>query len=50
MSMRVLNRRGAREITPEELDQVPGAISTCFITACRGPNGPGVGDDVRCDT
>lgn len=49
MSTRVLNRRGARELTPEELGQVPGAFSTCFITACRSLGGGGAGDDVRCD-
>lgn len=45
MSNRVLNRRGARELTPEEIDRV-AAAGECFITIC------GVlhfsEDDVRC--
>lgn len=45
---RVLNRQGAREMTPEELDQVYGAVSTCFITACHVGNS-GVADDTKCD-
>ena len=48
MSIRVLNRRGARELSKEEVDAIQGAASTCLITAC------GViphirADDTRCD-
>ena len=48
MSMRVLNRMGAREITREEIEQIQGAANTCLITAC------GViphirADDTRCE-
>ncbi len=48
MSMRVLNRRGARELTPEELDEIQGAANSCLITAC-GAVGHFRADDTRCD-
>jgi hypothetical protein len=35
MSNRVLNRRGAREVTPEEMDQVAGGAS--LHTLCGVP-------------
>jgi hypothetical protein len=49
MSNRVLSRVGARELTPEEVQRVAGAISSG--TGCVGtsihPGGPIV--DQRCD-
>jgi hypothetical protein len=48
MSNRVLNRLGARELTPEEVDNVAAGTTT---TGCRGTslhkNGPIV--DILCD-
>lgn len=35
MSNRVLNRRGAREVTPEEMDQIAGGVS--LHTLCGFP-------------
>jgi hypothetical protein len=48
MLMRVLNRRGARELTPEELEQIQGGAHTCLITAC-GVIGHFRADDTRCE-
>jgi hypothetical protein len=45
MSNRVLNRRGARELTPEESKRVSGASSECFFTVSGMPPR---GDDVHC--
>lgn len=49
MSNRVLNRAGARELTPDELEQIRGVGST--DTGCTGTslhkNGPIV--DFKCD-
>jgi len=47
MSNRVLNRRGAREVTPEEMERIQGAANTCFITACGVIRH--IADDERCD-
>lgn len=41
MSMRVLNRIGARELTVEEFNQVQGAqVATKVKTACGNPLHP----------
>jgi len=49
MSTRVLNRRGARELTPEEIDQIQGAANSCRITACNVFGHIINADDTRCD-
>jgi hypothetical protein len=46
MSNRVLNRLGARELAPEEVQQVIGADTGCRGTSIH-PNGPVV--DILCD-
>jgi hypothetical protein len=46
MSNRVLNRVGARQLTPEEVEQVGGAATGCRGTSIH-PGGPIV--DVLCD-
>ena len=47
MSNRVLSRKGARVLTPEEIEQTKGASTTgCFSTQTR-PGGPV--DDFGCD-
>jgi len=47
MSNRVLNRKGARELTPEEMDQIIGAATgACLMTVCGVP--PRLVDDLRC--
>lgn len=46
MSNRVLNRRGARELTPEEVEQAKGVGTGCFSTQTV-PGGPI--DDFGCD-
>jgi len=48
MSMRVLNRIGARELTREEVDQIQGGNSSCLITAC-GVIPHVRADDTRCE-
>lgn len=45
MSNRVLSRRGARELTPEETDRVAAASNACIGTLC----GSGKIDDVHCN-
>lgn len=46
MSLRVLNRMGARELTREELDQI--RVGSCLITACGVV--PHIrADDTRCE-
>jgi len=47
MSMRVINRVGARELKPEEVDQVTGAAGTCKGVLSLFP--PKV-DGVICDS
>ncbi len=46
MSNRVLNRTGARQLTPEEVERVSGAQTGCRGTSLH-PGGPVV--DVLCD-
>lgn len=46
MSNRVLNRKGARDLTPEEIEQAKGAGTGCFSTS-TSPGGPT--DDFGCD-
>jgi hypothetical protein len=46
MLNRVLNRKGARELTAEEVEQAKGAGTGCFSTDTR-PGGPV--DDFGCD-
>jgi hypothetical protein len=46
VSNRVLNRRGARELTPEEQEYVAGGTTGCHGTSLH-KNGPIV--DVSCD-
>jgi hypothetical protein len=46
MSNRVLNRVGARNLTPEEAEKVAGGSTGCRGTSLH-PNGPIV--DVLCD-
>jgi hypothetical protein len=46
MSNRVLTRRGARELTPEEVQHVAGGTTGCRGTSLH-KNGPIV--DVECD-
>ena len=45
MSNRVLIRRGARELTPEEINYVYGASNACIGTLC----GNRQIDDVHCN-
>lgn len=45
MSNRVLIRRGARELTADEMDRTAG--SACFLTVCGAPLHFSQ-DDVRC--
>lgn len=45
MSNRVLNRRGARDLTPEEMDLIAAASNACIGTLCNKPSA----DDVRCN-
>lgn len=45
MSNRVLNRRGARELTPQEMNRVVAATGGCFFTASGWPPR---GDDIQC--
>jgi hypothetical protein len=45
MSNRVLSRRGARELTPEETNQTYGASNACIGTLC----GSGQIDDLHCN-
>lgn len=48
MPNRVLSRSGARELTPEETDQVEGA-GKCFFTMSRAtPKSPEKTDDFFC--
>lgn len=37
MSNRVMNRRGARELTPEELDRIPVGVLPPLHTLCGVP-------------
>jgi len=37
MSNRVLNRKGARELTPEEINQIPGGQIGHLHTLCGVP-------------
>jgi hypothetical protein len=46
MSDRVLNRKGARELTPEEVNYIAGAQTGCVGTSLH-KGGPIV--DVKCD-
>jgi hypothetical protein len=46
ISNRVLNRRGARELTPEEVQHVAGGTTGCHGTSLH-KGGPIV--DVQCD-
>lgn len=46
MSNRVINRRGARELTLEEMDQIAGASNACIGTLSGTPQAI---DDVRCN-
>jgi len=46
MSNRVLNRSGARELTPEEMDRIAGG-GACLLTVC-GVIPHFSQDDVRC--
>jgi hypothetical protein len=46
VSNRVLNRKGARELTSEEIEQAAAAGTGCFSTDTR-PGGPV--DDFGCD-
>jgi len=48
MSNRVLNRRGARELSQPELDQVRGAGNTCQGTTSHFPDGR-IDGDFECD-
>ena len=45
MSNRILSRRGARELTAEEMNQIFGASNACIGTLC----GAGKVDDVHCN-
>jgi hypothetical protein len=45
MSNRVLNRRGARELTTEEINYVAAASNACIGTLCGGKQT----DDVHCN-
>ncbi|HEX5434293.1 MAG TPA: hypothetical protein VFY05_08645 [Candidatus Angelobacter sp.] len=49
MSNRVMNRRGARELTFEELDRIAGGVTTILITT-TGPRPTLPGDDTHYDT
>ena len=40
---RVLQRVGARQLTPEETERITGGIHT--LTICTFPNAPGFGGD-----
>jgi hypothetical protein len=48
MSNRVMNRRGARDLTSEEMDLIAGGSGGCLITACGVIGHPLRGDDVKC--
>lgn len=48
MSLRVLTRRGARELTPEEVKEIQAAANACLITAC-GVIPHVRADDTRCE-
>lgn len=45
MSNRVMNRRGARELTPEETNQIAAGSNACIGTLCGGTKT----DDVHCN-
>ena len=45
MSNRVLNRLGARELTPEEMNSIAAASNACIGTLCNKPSA----DDVKCN-
>lgn len=45
MSNRVMNRRGARELTAEEMNYVAAASNACIGTLCNGSHI----DDVHCN-
>lgn len=42
MSMRVISRRGARELTPEELFQISGAVTRIPVTSLNPPTVDGI--------
>jgi hypothetical protein len=44
MSNRVINRRGARDLTPEEMERTVGAGTDCLMTICNVR----VIDDLKC--
>jgi hypothetical protein len=50
MSDRVLNRAGARELTPEEVEEIDGAQTTglCVTTTIHPGSGPPITDQ-KCD-
>lgn len=48
MANRVLNRMGARELTPEETTRVSGVGTPCRITFSHLPGG-GTDEDTQCD-
>jgi hypothetical protein len=50
MSDRVLNRAGARELTPEEVEKIDGAQTTglCVTTTIHEGSGPPITDQ-KCD-
>jgi len=45
MSNRVMSRRGARELTAEDMDKIYGGSNACIGTLC----GNGQLDDVHCN-
>ncbi len=46
MSNRVLNRRGARELTPEEMDHIAAGSNACIGTLSGTPQSI---DDIHCN-
>jgi hypothetical protein len=48
MSNRVMNRRGARELTAEEMDHIAAASNACIGTLCGNPP-KFPADDVKCN-
>lgn len=48
MSNRVLNRMGARVLTPEEMESVRGVGTPCQITFSH-LHGGGTDEDTQCD-
>jgi hypothetical protein len=46
MSNRVMNRRGARELTTEEMDQIAAGSNACIGTLSGTPQSI---DDVKCN-